>query len=203
MPRGVHIQALSSDHKLQFNVFIPNVENGVEINYTTGHGSLPAGSNFWNSPSLANAVTGGGHMFTKLWLLLHILAIMGLIGSVMVQAKADASDKEDWFTRGRTIGKYFYMAIIGFDVVIAFALALWQLKFSTVLTLLIAIALFAGHQFVFPMMLADGLNELFIGSLLSDPRKLQQGEQEIRLLRYSIYFGIVGVGSIIVLITLF
>ena len=89
-----------------FNRFISNGTN-------SGHGSLPAGSNFWNFPSLAHAMTGGGHMFTKLWLLIHILAIMGLIGSVMVQIKADASDKEDWFTRGRTIGKYFYMAIIG------------------------------------------------------------------------------------------
>lgn len=63
-----------------FNRLISNGTN-------SGHGSLPAGSNFGNSPSLEHAMTGGGHMFTKLWLMIHILAIMGLIGSVMVQPK--------------------------------------------------------------------------------------------------------------------
>lgn len=36
VPSGAHIQALSSDGSLSFNVFVPNVQRNISINYTTG-----------------------------------------------------------------------------------------------------------------------------------------------------------------------
>lgn len=36
VPAGAHIEALSKDGSLSFNVFIPNVQNNIEINYVNG-----------------------------------------------------------------------------------------------------------------------------------------------------------------------
>ena len=36
VPAGAHIEALSKDGSLSFNVFIPNVQNNIDINYATG-----------------------------------------------------------------------------------------------------------------------------------------------------------------------
>lgn len=36
VPIGNHLEAKSSDNSLEFNVFIPNVQNGIAINYATG-----------------------------------------------------------------------------------------------------------------------------------------------------------------------
>lgn len=36
VPAGAHIQALSSDGSLKINVFVPNVQNNISINYSTG-----------------------------------------------------------------------------------------------------------------------------------------------------------------------
>lgn len=36
VPTGMHIQALSTDGSLNFNVFVPNVQNNIKINYQTG-----------------------------------------------------------------------------------------------------------------------------------------------------------------------
>lgn len=36
VPAGAHIEALSSDGSLSFNVFVPNVQNNISINYATG-----------------------------------------------------------------------------------------------------------------------------------------------------------------------
>ena len=36
VPAGAHIEALSKDGSLSFNVFIPNVQNNIKINYATG-----------------------------------------------------------------------------------------------------------------------------------------------------------------------
>lgn len=36
VPSGAHIQALSSDSSLSINVFVPNVQNNISINYATG-----------------------------------------------------------------------------------------------------------------------------------------------------------------------
>lgn len=36
VPAGAHIEALSSDGSLSFNVFVPNVQRNIKINYATG-----------------------------------------------------------------------------------------------------------------------------------------------------------------------
>lgn len=36
VPAGAHIEALSKDGSLSFNVFVPNVQNNIVINYATG-----------------------------------------------------------------------------------------------------------------------------------------------------------------------
>ncbi|MGT2755180.1 DNA/RNA non-specific endonuclease [Streptococcus ovis] len=36
VPVGSHLEAKATDNSLQFNVFIPNVQSGLSINYTTG-----------------------------------------------------------------------------------------------------------------------------------------------------------------------
>lgn len=37
VPAGAHIEALSKDGSLIFNVFVPNVQNNINIDYATGH----------------------------------------------------------------------------------------------------------------------------------------------------------------------
>lgn len=37
VPSGAHLEAKSADGSLEFNVFIPNVQNNIKINYATGY----------------------------------------------------------------------------------------------------------------------------------------------------------------------
>lgn len=36
VPSGAHIQAKSTDGSVDFNVFVPNVQSNIKINYATG-----------------------------------------------------------------------------------------------------------------------------------------------------------------------
>ena len=36
VPSGAHIQAKSTDGSVNFNVFVPNVQSNIKINYATG-----------------------------------------------------------------------------------------------------------------------------------------------------------------------
>lgn len=40
VPAGVHLEAKASDGSLEFNVFVPNVQMGVSINYATGFATI-------------------------------------------------------------------------------------------------------------------------------------------------------------------
>ena len=102
----------------------------------------------WNSPALNHLIDDTGHVFSKVWLIIHIISIFAIILSFMVRAKGNASDKEDWFAKGQSMGKWIYMFVVGFDIVVVFFLFFGQLKLSTILIMLIAIGLFVGYQFV-------------------------------------------------------
>ncbi|WP_459783073.1 hypothetical protein [Pediococcus ethanolidurans] len=40
MPIGYHLQALSTDKSLDFNVFVWNVEPGIKFDYATGRSRI-------------------------------------------------------------------------------------------------------------------------------------------------------------------
>lgn len=37
VPQGIHLQAKSTDNQLNFNVYIPNIQPNIDIDYRTGH----------------------------------------------------------------------------------------------------------------------------------------------------------------------
>lgn len=44
VPSGAHIQAKSTDGSVDFNVFVPNVQSNIKINYATGYAQVTQGN---------------------------------------------------------------------------------------------------------------------------------------------------------------
>lgn len=44
VPSGAHIQAKSTDGSVDFNVFVPNVQSNIKINYATGYAQVAQGN---------------------------------------------------------------------------------------------------------------------------------------------------------------